>query len=62
MKTLVLELNGQCIETTARREFKRLSGSLLESEDRMPVDEQRAELLRAFLVATDFGALRSQRP
>ena len=62
MKQLVLELCGQCIETAARTEYRRLSTLLLKSEQPMPASEQRAELLREFLVATDFPALRTQRP
>jgi len=62
MNTLVLDLCGQCIETAARAEYRRLSKILMRSESRLPASEQPAELLREFLVATDFRALRAQRP
>lgn len=49
---------SSCIETTAKRAYKRVLSLLLrgEHEDRQLVEE--LELLRAFLETSDFGQLR----
>lgn len=50
----------RCIETTAKREFARVSGEYLERGGRDRDLEERAELLRMFLESADFRELRSQ--
>ncbi len=49
-----------CIETTAKREFARVSGEYLERGGRDRELEERAELLRMFLESADFRELRRQ--
>jgi hypothetical protein len=49
-----------CIETTAKREFARVSGEYLERGGRDRDLEERAELLRMFLESADFRELRSE--
>jgi hypothetical protein len=49
-----------CIETTAKREFARVSGEYLQRGGRDRKLEERAELLRLFLESADFRELRSE--
>jgi len=49
-----------CIETTAKREFARVSGEYLEGGGRDRDLEEKAELLRMFLESADFRELRRQ--
>jgi len=49
-----------CIETTAKREFARVSAEYLERGGRDRALEEQAELLRMFLESVDFRELRRQ--
>jgi len=48
-----------CIETTAKAEFNRVTGLLLNGQDNGELTD-RAELLRDFLSAADFKKLRAE--
>ena len=56
---LILELDGFCIETTAKRERRRLMEHLLEEPEQDPEQEARLELLHEFLRQEDFASLRA---
>ena len=49
---------SHCIEALAREEFERLKRSLIESESGDETIATRLEILRSFLVSTDFPRLR----
>ena len=59
--TVTLYTGVHCIETSAKNEFRRLTGLLLESCDEPGVTERgrELELLREFIETADFNALRS---
>jgi len=50
----------RCIETTAKREFARVSGEYLERGGRDRDLAEKTELLRMFLESADFRELRRQ--
>jgi hypothetical protein len=56
---LILELDGFCIETTAKRAHRRLMEHLLEAPEQNPEQEARLQLLGDFLQQEDFQALRA---
>jgi hypothetical protein len=60
-----LSLDGHCVGTAARRALTEIEGVLLGAggEDRAQEGlEQKHELLRRFLSATDLASLRASRP
>jgi len=59
--SVILKTGGHCIETSAKKEFIRLTGMILESADEAvpPEMEYNLELLRDFLETADFNFLRS---
>lgn len=58
---VTLQTGTHCIETSAKNEFRRLSGLLLESCDETDVIEpgRQLELLREFIETSDWNVLRS---
>lgn len=59
----VIELTpdlSSCIETTAKREYEKVSKMLLSAARRDEELEQKAETLRLFLESADFRKLRSE--
>jgi len=56
---VTLHLEGHCVETAARKEFKRLMDALFDETGDAPELEARIELVRAFLDTADFPALRA---
>lgn len=59
---LTLHLSGHCVETAARKEFKRLMDAAFDETGDNPELEARIELVRAFLASADFPALRASDP
>lgn len=57
--TVNLHLRQHCIETEAKREFRRLMDAYFDTDDVEGVLEERIELLRDFLETSDFLSLRS---
>lgn len=59
--SIILKTGGHCIETSAKREYMRLTAMILESADETvpPEMEYRLELLKDFLETADFNLLRS---
>lgn len=58
---LAVELRADtehCLETAARREYRRLTGAFLRGELEEAEAEERIEVLREFLESADFAALR----
>lgn len=51
---------SSCIETTAKREYEKVSKMLLSAARRDEELEQKAETLRLFLESADFRKLRSE--
>lgn len=51
---------SHCIETRAREEFDRLERSLIAAENFDETIATRLEILRSFLVSTDFPRLRGE--
>ena len=51
---------GECIETTARRRFHRLTESILRREKADDTTLDEIELLRRFLETADFARLRAE--
>jgi hypothetical protein len=62
MASVRLHIKGHCIETAAKKEFKRLMDAYFAGEDAGPDLEARIELLRDFIETGDFAALRSSDP
>ena len=54
-----LHLHRHCIETEAKREFRRLMDAYFDTDDVEGVLDGRIELLRDFLETSDFLRLRS---
>ncbi len=54
-----LRLDGHCVETAARGEFKRLMDRFFSDCGDEPDLGERLELLREFIEISDFAALRS---
>ena len=59
---VTLHLSGHCVETAARKEFKRLMDAAFDETADNPGLEARIELVRAFLASADFPALRASDP
>jgi hypothetical protein len=62
-KVVLIELEpnlSHCIETLAKREYKKALSTLLKMGTIDEEVSQRMEVLRLFLESTDFGALRRQ--
>jgi hypothetical protein len=59
---VTLHLAGHCVETAARKEFKRLMDAAFDEPGDSPEQEARIELVRAFLASADFPALRASDP
>lgn len=59
---VTLNLSGHCVETAARREFRRLMDSAFDGTGGNIELEARIELIRAFLDAADFPGLRASDP
>ncbi len=57
--SVILELHGHCVETAARREYKKLMDRLLVADDSDSETEEKVALLLAFLQESDFPALRA---
>ncbi|MBN2077553.1 MAG: hypothetical protein JW838_01215 [Spirochaetes bacterium] len=57
--TVNLHLQRHCIETEAKKEFRRLMDAYFDTDDVEGVLEERIELLRDFLETSDFLRLRS---
>jgi len=58
---IVLEPNlSNCIETLAKREYKKALSTILKAGTEDEEVSGRLEVLRLFLESTDFGALRSR--
>jgi hypothetical protein len=56
---VILNLNGHCVETAARNEFRRLMDAIFDETGDTSGLEARIELIRAFLDTADFSALRA---
>lgn len=56
-----LSLKEHCIETSARKEYKRLVSKYLKGEWEREI-ERKIEFLKDFLENTDFRRLRADRP
>ncbi len=54
-----LRLDGHCVETAARGEFKRLMDRFFSEPDDADDIAERLDLLREFIDTSDFAALRS---
>ncbi|MFH0975135.1 MAG: hypothetical protein V1874_05050 [Spirochaetota bacterium] len=55
-----LQLDGHCIETAAKKEFQHLMDNFMSSQDRdEETSMEQLELLREFLLKSDFRALRA---
>ena len=62
-KKVFIELEpnlSSCIETLAKREYKKALSAILKTGTEDKELSERLEALRLFLEATDFGALRSR--
>jgi len=59
---IVLDLSDHCIETAAKREYRRLVDVAMVLEGDDPNLEERLTVLKEFLEETDFSRLRGQRP
>lgn len=57
--TVPLNLAGHCIETAAKKEFKRLMDLCFCSPSEDPARENALELLREFIETADFPTLRA---
>ncbi len=57
--TVNLHLSRHCIETEAKKEFRRLMDAYFDTDDVEGVLEERIDLLREFLETSDFLSLRS---
>jgi hypothetical protein len=59
--SVILKTGGHCIETSAKKEFMRITGLILDSTDDtvQPEMEYGLELLKDFLETADFNTLRS---
>ena len=51
---------SSCIETLAKREYKKTLSTILKAGTENEELSERMEVLRLFLESTDFGALRSR--
>ena len=60
--TIVLDLSEHCIETAAKREYRRLVDVAMSLEADDQDLEEKLTLLKDFLEKTDFRQLRGQRP
>jgi len=62
-KEVFIELEpnlSSCIETLAKREYKKALSTILKAGTENEELSERMEVLRLFLESTDFGALRSR--
>ncbi len=59
---VILSLDGHCVETAARHEFKRLMDAIFDETGDTTELEARIELVRAFLESADFPTLRASDP
>ena len=62
-KEVFIELEpnlSSCIETLAKREYKKALSTILKAGTENEELSERLEVLRLFLESTDFGALRSR--
>ena len=60
--SLVLTLDGACIQSTAKRAHRELTAALLEGREEMAMEEAAVDLLVEFLGTTDFASLRTEHP
>ncbi len=56
---IILDLQGHCIETAAKHEYKRLMDQVFTEEISDSSIEEKIELLSDFLNTADFSALRA---
>ena len=59
---IVLDLSDHCIETAAKREYRRLVDVAMSLEGDDQDFEQKLTLLKDFLEKTNFRQLRAERP
>jgi hypothetical protein len=60
--SVVLRLDGACVQTTAERAHRELTDTLLENAGPAPEQALALPLLEEFLTTSDFRRLRSEHP